>query len=101
MSNRLKMADISAIQTLLERGWSQRRIARELGVNRETVARYAAAANPKPATTAGSCAEKLDDLTVGPAGSDPKPANVTAGSMSRKSLCDASPTSSTRSSTSA
>jgi transposase-like protein len=29
-----------SIVTLSERGWSQRRIARELGVNRETVARY-------------------------------------------------------------
>jgi transposase len=90
MSNRLKMADISAIQTLLERGWSQRRVARELGVNRETVARYAAAANPKPATaTAGSCAAKPSDLTAGSAPVDSKPAIVTAGSNSRKSLCDA------------
>ena len=57
------MAEISAIQTLLQRGWSQRRIARELGVNRETVARYAAALDPKPAiSTAGSCAEKPPDL---------------------------------------
>ena len=41
MANRLKMATINAIQCLLERGWSRRRIARELGVDRETVARYA------------------------------------------------------------
>jgi transposase len=40
MSNRLKMANIHAIIGLLERQWSHRRIARELGVNRETVARY-------------------------------------------------------------
>lgn len=40
MSNRLKMARIHAIIGLLEQGWSYRRIARELGVDRETVARY-------------------------------------------------------------
>ena len=40
MANRLKMAKIHSIQTLHARGWSQRRIARELGIHRETVARY-------------------------------------------------------------
>ena len=39
MANRLKMAKVHSIQTLHARGWSQRRIARELGVHRETVAR--------------------------------------------------------------
>lgn len=41
MANQLKMAQALAIQALVERGWSYRRIARELGVHRETVARYA------------------------------------------------------------
>jgi len=40
MSNRLKMANIHAIIGLLEQKWSYRRISRELGVDRETVARY-------------------------------------------------------------
>lgn len=40
MANRLKMAKINAILTLRERGWSCRRIARELGIHRETVGRY-------------------------------------------------------------
>jgi transposase len=40
MANRLKMAIIHAIRGLLEQGWSYRRIARALGVHRETVARY-------------------------------------------------------------
>jgi transposase len=40
MANQLKMAMIHAIITLLERGWSYRRIARELGIHRETVARH-------------------------------------------------------------
>ena len=57
MSNRLKMANIHAIIGLLERDWSHRRIARELGVNRETVARYdrLRSKQPKPAiVTPGS-----------------------------------------------
>ncbi|MBK8915101.1 MAG: helix-turn-helix domain-containing protein [Phycisphaerales bacterium] len=40
MANRLKMAKVHSIQTLHAAGWSQRRIARVLGVDRGTVARY-------------------------------------------------------------
>jgi len=40
MANRLKMANIHAIIGLLEQKWSYRRIARELGIDRDTVARY-------------------------------------------------------------
>ena len=52
MANRLKMAKVHAIQVLRSRGWSQRRIAQELGVHRDTGARYvreqAEAAGPGP-----------------------------------------------------
>ncbi len=41
MANQLKMAAVHTIYTLLERGWSRRRIARELGIDRGTVRRYA------------------------------------------------------------
>lgn len=55
MANRLKMAKIHSIQTLRTQGWSQRRIARALDVDRETVARYVRAAEgpqnqPNPPT---------------------------------------------------
>jgi transposase len=40
MSNLLKMAVSETIRTLHRRGWSQRRIADALGINRETVARH-------------------------------------------------------------
>jgi len=40
MANLLTMADIQAILGLHERGWPQRRIARVLDVDRETVAKY-------------------------------------------------------------
>jgi transposase len=52
MANQLKVADVLAIRALVERGWSYRRVARELGVHRETVARYARTEDvqtPKPA----------------------------------------------------
>jgi transposase len=56
MANQLKMATVDAIVSLAQAGWSQRRIARELGVDRETVARYVQArgSGSKPATNAPS-----------------------------------------------
>ena len=46
MANLLKMAISETIRTLHRRGWSQRRIADELGINRETVARHLRQADP-------------------------------------------------------
>lgn len=53
MANRLKVGWVHAIETLLERGWSHRRIARTLGIDRGTVARYARRARA-PANAAGA-----------------------------------------------
>ncbi len=52
MANQLKMAKVHAIRVLRERGWSYRRIARELGIHRETVARYLALARGSPSKPA-------------------------------------------------
>ena len=73
MSNLLKVAMIDIILSLHRKGWSQRQIAIELGINRETVARYIKRVGtaPKPAN-APSGSEPL--------GSDPKPANAPPGS---------------------
>jgi predicted transcriptional regulator len=46
MSNVLKVSLQTTIYSLAERGWSQRRIASELGINRETVRRYLRLAKP-------------------------------------------------------
>jgi len=57
MANRLKMAMVQSILTLHARGWSARRIARELQVDRETVSRHVRLAGPpmdgSPAASAG------------------------------------------------
>ena len=75
MANQLKMALANAILTLQQRGWSQRRIARELGIDRETVARYVSlpGAGPKPATNApiGSDGPKAASVPLGSDGQDP------------------------------
>jgi len=54
MANQLKMATVDAIVALHQLGWSQRRIAREFGIDRETVGRYVQSrlAGSKPATNA-------------------------------------------------
>ena len=78
--NQLKVGQAEAITTLLERGWSQRRIARELGIHRGTVGRYVrlVRAGPNPAIS-----------TPGSAGAEPsKPAIPTPGSAGRRSLCE-------------
>ncbi len=78
MANQLKMAQQQTIVTLAQRGWSQRRIAQELGVNRETVARYvqlarAAASGPSPPAAANPAISITgsDDPGPDPPGSNP------------------------------
>ena len=92
MSNQLKVAMIETILSLRRRGWSQRRIARELGIDRETVARHLqqAAADSKPANAPiGSDAVTSDSKPANaPIGSDEpaagsNPANASIGSDDR------------------
>ena len=97
MANQLKMAAIDAILTLHAQGWSQRAIARRLGVHRETVSRHVrlASSDSKPAILhAGAEADGSSSL---PSASDfSKPANMHAGdlpppvplSLARHSYCD-------------
>ena len=48
MANALKMALSETILSLRRRGWSRRRIARELGIDRATVRRHLRAAAQRP-----------------------------------------------------
>src|SRR5271157_2366201 len=67
MANQLTMADIQSILTLHQRGWRNRRIARELNIDRETVAKYirASACVPKPATAPLGSAVTGEQTTEG------------------------------------
>jgi transposase len=89
MSYLIKVATIDIILSLHRRGWSQRRIASELGINRETVARYLkrakSASKPANAPTGSDTLESASKPANAPTGSDifeslPKPANAPTGS---------------------
>jgi transposase len=82
MANQLKMAFIDAILTLHSQGWSQRAIARRLGVHRETVSRHVRLAGgiSKPAilhagTDLDGGAPRAADIDFS------KPANMHAGNL--------------------
>lgn len=83
MSNLLKMAKVQSIRSLHAQGWPARRIARELGVDRETVRKYVLqqSCEPKPANLpTGSAESKPATLPTLPAPA-PKPAgNLPTGS---------------------
>jgi hypothetical protein len=90
--NILKVSLQHSICRLAAGGWSHRRIARELGVNRETVGKYLRLEGAKPAiSTLGSEAgsdSKPAISTLGSEGAcDPKPAISTAG-CGRPSSCE-------------
>jgi len=86
MANLLKMADVQSINTLHARGWSGRKIARELRIDRETVRKHLAlaAASSKPAGAPAGIRELgASKPATAPAGirgaSASKPASAPAG----------------------
>lgn len=96
MTNRLKMAAQQTIQGLRALGWSFRRIARELGVHRDTVSRQVRAGAEPPSKPAisppGSGADEGSKPAIVPAGSEAaseaKPAIAPAGKAGRASICE-------------
>ena len=70
----IKVATIDIILSLHRRGWSQRRIATELDINRETVARYLkraqSASKPANAPTGSDTLESASKPANAPTGSD-------------------------------
>ena len=102
MSYLLKVATIDIILSLHRRGWSQRRIARELNVNRETVARHlkhaksaAELANaptgsdtPDPASKPANAPTGSDDPETQPIASDQPHGSPPITVASRKSECE-------------
>lgn len=90
MANQKEVTIVQAIIGLKQQGWSHRRIARELGIHRETVGRYVrlwrAGRFSKPAiSTPGSGSAKPAISTPGTA--PPKPAISTPGDPGRQSRC--------------
>lgn len=84
--NTLTVSLQQSILILADRGWSARRISRELDVHRETVGRYLRLSKPAKVAT-GSDAECQSKPTISTAGSEAaeeaKPAKVATGSRSR------------------
>ena len=72
MANALKMALSEAILSLRRRGWSRRRIARELGVDRATVTRHLRAAEKR----SNAANAPLGSEGVGGSTDDAPPASV-------------------------
>jgi transposase len=94
MANLLKAAMIETILSLQARGWSQRRIARELGIDRDTVARHvqkaASAANAATAPT-GSAGVEAESSTAGAplgSGASTAPSRVEPTSPTSASECE-------------
>ena len=78
MGNYLKMSDKQRVLALLELGWTYRRIERETGVRRETIARYDPRRESKAANVStGSAPFTNVSAEAGLA----KAANLSAGSM--------------------
>lgn len=75
MANQLKMAEVQSILTLHRRGWSFRRIGRELGIHRDTARRYVHLAQ------AGADVANLS-VGAGP-GNRPNPPAGSSGPVSR------------------
>src|SRR5262249_30736120 len=77
MANQLKMALVEAILTLHQRGWSHRRIARELGIHRQTVARQlqlaGATATPAVAPRGPEAPPPAPNPPIAPLGSAAEP----------------------------
>lgn len=71
MANRLKVAKVLSVKQLYGQGWSQRRIARELGISREAVARQVK--------------EIAEAAPAAPLADDPNQAKAPTGS---RSLCE-------------
>ena len=73
MANQLKMAFIDTLLHLHAQGWSRRRIARELGIDRSAVARHLRAA-------AAAAPSRADGDAVQIVSAESKPARAPTGS---------------------
>jgi len=93
MANQLTVQEQDAIRTLTRQGWKIRRIAKELGISRNTVRQYVRAmeATPSPADAVPACRAAPTSFQTDPP-FDHRDGQIdplsTAGKMGRKSLCE-------------
>src|ERR1043165_5471414 len=95
MANQLTVQEQEAIRTLAKQGWKIRRIAKELGVSRNTVRQYVRAL--EPTTTCDALVEAVLEAANRPIQTDPpfdpRDGQIdplsTPGKTGRKSLCAA------------
>jgi transposase len=92
VSNILKVNEQEAIRSLQQKGWSLRRIARELGLHRRTVSRYAepdskcaSISTPGSEAAVSKCTSNSTPGSQGLTGAQREPA---LGSVGRKSHCE-------------
>jgi len=85
MSNQLKMPKIQSILTLREKGWSFTRIAKELGIHRQTVARYVRLHSKPSQAPTGSDGPKSTQAPTGSVDSrsTQEPSEPSSGSKGR------------------
>ena len=86
MSNVLKVSKQETIQTLFEKGWSLRRIAKELGLNRRTVSGYASKCTRE--VTAGSGGESKCTTQVSTGSSEAAVVGKAVVGARAKSRCE-------------
>ncbi len=93
MSNTLGMSMLESIRALSTKGWSNRRIARELGIHRQSVRKCLETDSKCTISTAGPCESTGAKCTISTAGDcgGLQARNVTGpdASVGRKSLCAA------------
>jgi len=89
MANQLRMAQVHAIQVLRDQGWSRRRIARELGIHRDTVARYLRPGRDGPSPDTPDPPAKPAKVITGSDGLErAEPAPALAGEPTSHSRCE-------------
>lgn len=90
MANHLKVAKVSSIKELHARGWSERRIARELGVSRGAVRRHLRAASNEAKAPTGAVDANSTKAPIGSDGSADSSKSTTSAKAptGSRSLCE-------------
>jgi hypothetical protein len=86
VGNYLKVPDRQRVQALLELGWSYRRIERETGIRRETIAGYDPRRAAKPANPIAGAGDEVAAAGVG--GGENRPNPIAGSGSGPVSACE-------------